>query len=155
MQKGIPIFFVVNYRMSYKDTSIELKERRGQCLFKIEDDVIYITRGDNAALDITAYIDESQSEEYELQEGDKFIFSVRKIASAGSELVFAVETTTNRIVLSHEDTADKEVGKYSADVQLNTANGDRYTIWPQFSVTKPSKEFNYKNFCIMPEVTMV
>lgn len=124
-------------------------------MFKIEDDIIYITRGDDAAIDITAYIGDDKTEEYELQDGDKFIFSVRKIASAGSELVFAIESETGRIVISHEDTADKEVGKYSADVQLNTASGGRYTIWPKFDVTKPSKEFNYKNFCIMSEVTMV
>lgn len=123
-------------------------------MFYIENDVIYITRGDDAAIDVAAYLDEEQSEEYELQDGDKFIFSVRKIASAGSELVFAVESTTGRIVFSHEDTADKEVGKYSADIQLVTADGKRNTIWPKFEITKPSKEFNYKNFCIMSEVTM-
>lgn len=123
-------------------------------MFCIENDVIYITRGDDAAIDVAAYLDEEQSEEYELQDGDKFIFSVRKIASAGSELVFAVESTTGRIFFSHEDTADKEIGKYSADIQLVTSNGDRHTIWPKFEVTKPSKEFNYKNFCIMSEVTM-
>ena len=123
-------------------------------MFKIENDTIYITRGDDAALEVTAYLDDEQTEEYVLQEGDKFILSVRKIASAGSTLVFSVESTTGRIVLSHEDTADKEVGKYSADIQLNTASGGRYTIWPKFDVTKPSKEFNYKNFCIMSEVTI-
>lgn len=123
-------------------------------MFCIENDVIYITRGDDAAINVTAYLDEEQSEEYELQDGDKFVFSVRKIASAGSELVFAVESTTGRIVLSHEDTADKEIGKYSADIQLVTSDGGRHTIWPKFEVTKPSKEFNYKNFCIMSEVTM-
>lgn len=122
-------------------------------MFKIENDVIYLTRGDDAALEVTAYVDEEQTQEYELQEGDKFIFSVRRIASATSSLVFAVESTTGRIIINHEDTADKEVGKYSADVQLNTASGKRYTIWPKFQVTKPSTEFNYKNFCIMSEVT--
>lgn len=123
-------------------------------MFVIEDDVIYITRGDDAALDVTAYLDDEQSEAYELQEGDKFIFTVRRIASAKSDVVFSVESTTGRIVISHTDTADKEVGKYSADIQLSVASGDRYTIWPKFNVTKPSKEFNYKNFCIMSEVTM-
>lgn len=123
-------------------------------MFKIENDIIYLTRGDDAAFDVTAYADEEQTQVYDLQEGDKLIFSVRKTASATSSLVFAVESTTGRIIISHEDTVDKEVGKYSADVQLNTASGKRYTIWPKFHVTKPSTEFNYKNFCIMSEVTM-
>lgn len=124
-------------------------------MFRIENDIIYITRGDNAALDVAMYIDDEQTEEYQLQEGDKIILSVRKIASAAYDLVFSIESTTGRIIISHEDTADKEVGKYSADIQLNTASGERYTIWPKFDITKSSKEYNYKNFCIMPEVTMV
>ena len=124
-------------------------------MFKVEDDIIYITRGDDAVLEVTSYLDEEGTEEYTLQEGDSYIFTVRKVASESSEIVFSVETTTNRIVISHNDTADKEVGKYSADIQLNTANGDRHTIWPSFSITKPSKEFNYRNFCIMSEVTRV
>lgn len=123
-------------------------------MFKIEDGVIYITRGDNAALDVTAYIDDGETP-YELQEGDTYTFTVRKIASKTSEIVFSVTSISDRIVISHEDTKDAEVGKYSADIQLTTANGDRYTIWPSFDVTKSSKEYNYKNFCIMPEVTML
>ena len=124
-------------------------------MFRIEDDIIYITRGDNAALDVAMYIDDEQTEEYQLQEGDKIILSVRKIASAAYDLVLSIESTTGRIIFTHEDTADKEVGKYSADIQLNTASGERYTIWPKFDVTKSSREFNYKNFCIMSEVTRV
>lgn len=123
-------------------------------MFKIEDGVIYITRGDNAALDITAYIDDGETP-YELQEGDSYTFTVRKISSRSSDVVFSVTSVNERIVIAHEDTENAEVGKYSADIQLNTSSGDRYTIWPSFDVTKPSKEYNYKNFCIMPEVTMI
>lgn len=122
-------------------------------MFKIEDDIIYLTRGDDAAIDVSAYLDDDQEEEYVLQEGDYYTFSVRKIASKTSELIFAIDSSNGRIVISHEDTADKPVGRYSADIQLNTASGGRYTIWPKFDVVKPSKEYNYKNFCIMSEVT--
>lgn len=122
-------------------------------MFKIENDVIYITRGDNAVFEVTAYTDESQETPYELQDGDSFTFTVRRIASKESQIVFAISSVSNRIVFSHEDTANVEVGKYSADIQLTTAEGDRYTIWPKFDVTKSSREYNFKNFCIMPEVT--
>ena len=46
-------------------------------MFRIEDDVIYITRGDNADLEVKVYIDEEQQTEYELQEGDTITFTVR------------------------------------------------------------------------------
>lgn len=122
-------------------------------MFRIEDDVIYITRGDNADLEVKVYIDEEQQTEYELQEGDTITFTVRKIAKEESPVIFSITSISNRIVISHEDTNNADVGKYSADIQLNTASGDIITIWPKFDVTKQSKEYNFKNFCIMPEVT--
>jgi len=124
-------------------------------MFKIEDDVIYITRGDNAVLEVTAYIDDEQHEQYTLEEGDYYTLTVRKVASDISPVILQIPSTNGRIVIQNEDTANAEVGKYSADIQLTTASGDRYTIWPKFDVTKPSKEYNFKNFCIMPEVTRV
>lgn len=123
-------------------------------MFKIVDDIIYITRGDNAVLEITSYTDEDEQTEYELQEGDTYTFTVRQVASQKSPVVFQVTSGTKRIIISQEDTKDAQVGKYSADIQLNTASGDTKTIWPKFDVVQPSKEFNFKNFCIMPEVTM-
>lgn len=122
-------------------------------MFRIEDDIIYITRGDNADLEVKVYIDEEQQTEYELQEGDTITFTVRKIAKEESPVIFSITSTSNRIVISHEDTNNADVGKYSADIQLNTASGDIITIWPKFDVIKQSKEYNFKNFCIMPEVT--
>ena len=123
-------------------------------MFKIVDDIIYITRGDNAVLEITSYTDEDEQTEYELQEGDTYTFTVRQVASQKFPIVFQVTSGTKRIIISQEDTKDAQVGKYSADIQLNTASGDTKTIWPKFDVVQPSKEFNFKNFCIMPEVTM-
>lgn len=124
-------------------------------MFRIEDDVVYLTRGDDAVLEIVAYTDEEQSVPYEMQEGDSYTFTVRQIASKKSVVVFSVTTINNRIIISHNDTADVEVGKYSADIQLNKNSGERETIWPKFSYGKHSKEYNFKNFCIMPEVTMI
>ena len=40
-------------------------------MFRIEDDVIYITRGDNADLEVKVYIDEEQQTEYELQRSEE------------------------------------------------------------------------------------
>lgn len=124
-------------------------------LFCIVDDVIYLTRGDNAVLEIKTFIQDEDEEEYVLQDGDFYTFTVRKIASNKADVVFSISSYNERIVISHEDTTDAEVGKYSADIQLNLASGERFTVWPAFDVTKPSKEFNYKNFCIMSEVTRI
>lgn len=125
-------------------------------MFKIEDDIVYLTRGDDAIIDISVYVqNEDTEEEYEMQEGDRYIFTVRKLPSRKSPVVFSVESANGRIVISHNDTVNAEIGKYSADIQLNTSDGKRLTIWPKLFGSGMSSETNYKNFYIMPEVTDV
>ena len=61
---------------------------------------------------------------------------------------------SNRIVFRSEDTAELDVGRYSADVQLTTAEGRRYTIWPTIAGSGRYVAKSFKNFIIMPEVTL-
>lgn len=123
-------------------------------MFKIEDGIIYITRGDDAVFDIAAKYGEDE-EPYTLQAGDYYTFTVRKAPSRDSAIVFSTISVNGRIIILHGDTAEAEVGKYSADIQLNTSDGKRLTIWPQLSGSNRYTESNFKNFWIMPEVTDV
>lgn len=122
--------------------------------FYIESDVIYITKGDDAVLEITSIATEG-GEEYALQETDVLTLTVRALPSAQSPALFQVDAQpgSRRIVFSHADTAELDVGRYSADVQLTTAEGKRYTVWPTITGSGRYVVKNLNNFVIMPEVT--
>lgn len=122
--------------------------------FYIESDVIYLTKGDDAVLEIASIATEGGAE-YELQPEDVLTLTVRTLPSAQSPALLQVDALpgSNRIVFSHEDTAELDVGRYSADVQLTTAEGKRYTVWPTITGSGRYVVKNLNNFVIMPEVT--
>lgn len=122
--------------------------------FYIESDVIYITKGDDAVLEITSIATEG-GEEYALQETDVLTLTVRALPSAQSPALLQVDALpgSRRIVFGHDDTAELDVGRYSADVQLTTAEGKRYTVWPTIAGSGRYVVKNLNNFVIMPEVT--
>ncbi len=122
--------------------------------FYIESDVIYLTKGDDAVLEVSSIATEG-GEEYVLQETDVLTLTVRVLPSAQSPALLQVDALpgSRRIVFSHADTADLDVGRYSADVQLTTAEGKRYTVWPTITGSGRYVVKNLNNFVIMPEVT--
>ena len=122
--------------------------------FYIENDVIYITKGDDAVLEITSIATEGGAE-YELQDTDVLTLTVRALPSAQSPVLLQIDAQpgSRRIVFGHEDTAELDVGRYSADVQLTTAEGKRYTVWPTITGSGRYVVKNLNNFVIMPEVT--
>lgn len=123
-------------------------------MLKIEDGAICITRGDDGVLEITAT--DQNGEAYTMQEGDVLTLTVHELPSRNSVILLEIPSVpgSNRIPIRHEDTADAEVGRYSADVQLSTADGRRQTIWPDLTGSAQYKEKAFRNFIIMPEVTM-
>ena len=122
--------------------------------FYIESDVIYLTKGDDAVLEVSSIATEG-GDEYALQETDVLTLTVRALPSADSPALIQIDTLpgSNRIVFRHEDTAELTVGRYSADVQLTTAEGKRYTIWPTITGSSRYTVKNLNNFVVMPEVT--
>lgn len=122
--------------------------------FYIENDVIYLTKGDDAVLEISSIATEG-GEEYALQETDVLTLTVRALPSAQSPALIQIDALpgSNRIVFSHDDTAELDVGRYSADVQLTTAEGKRYTVWPTITGSGRYVVKNLNNFVVMPEVT--
>ena len=122
--------------------------------FYIESDAIYITKGDDAVLEVSSITTDGGGE-YALQDADVLTLTVRALPSADSPALIQIDSLpgVNRIVLRHEDTAELNVGRYSADVQLTTADGKRYTVWPAITGSGRYVVKNLNNFVIMPEVT--
>ena len=122
--------------------------------FYIESDVIYITKGDDAVLEVSSIAAEDGSQ-YEMQTGDVLTLTVRAMPSADSPVLLQIDALpgSNRIVLRHADTAELNVGRYSADVQLTTAEVRRFTVWPNIAGSGRYVIKNFNNFIIMPEVT--
>lgn len=116
-----------------------------------ETGAIYLTRGDDAALDVT--LKDVSGSTYIMQEGDTLTLTVRR-TPADVDVVLEVTSGSTRLLISHGDTATAQVGAYSADIQL-LSGGQRLTIWPALDGRSRSTEANFKNFIIMPEVTRV
>lgn len=122
-------------------------------MLKIEDGIIYLTRGDDAVLqmDIAA----ADGAVYPMQAGDTLTLTVRELPDGEAAALFLSDSVpgSSRIVIRSADTAGIEPGRYSADIQLNTADGRRHTVWPELEGSRRYTVRNLKNFAIMPEVT--
>ena len=92
-------------------------------MFQIEDNAITITRGDSARIDITVY--DAHGEEYELQEGDALVFTVKSSVNDKEKLIQKSGAVIN---INPQDTQDLDYGKYVYDVQITLANGTVNTI---------------------------
>lgn len=102
---------------------------------------IGLTRGDTARLkvDIT---NEVTSQPYRLGANDILTLTVKK-NFRDTEIVFQkISAGLNTIHIEPSDTADCNFGKYIYDVQLETENGDIYTIINP-SVFELMKEVTY------------
>lgn len=123
--------------------------------FFIENDVIYLTKGDDAVLEVSSIIANDGSE-YPLQDTDVLTLTVRALPTALVPVLIQIDSEPGdiAIVLNHEDTEALSVGKYSADVQLTTEDGKRYTIWPRLTGNLRYEAKNFSNFVVMPEVTV-
>lgn len=124
-------------------------------MFYVEDGGIYLTRGDDAVLTVEEIL-AGDGTAYELRPGDVLTLTVRAIPSADSEAIVKIDGAPggNRIPIRHEDTASAAPGRYSADVQLTTAEGLRLTVWPRLEGGAAYQVKNFNNFIIMPEVTI-
>lgn len=121
----------------------------------IEDNVIKLTRGDDAVIgvDVTA----NDGSTYSMAEGDTLTLTVRELPDPTSAVLMLCKSTSgsNRIIVNHADSADVAAGRYSADIQLTTADGKRYTVWPEPEGSSQYTNKNLMNFYLMPEVTTV
>lgn len=125
-----------------------------------EDGVITMFRGDDVRLvvDLSLVDAEGNStgERYTMQDGDTLTLTVRRQPGAGSPVLFSVTSNSEEILIVPGDTAGLDVGKYSADIQLN--HGGRIsTVFPllaNLTEAQRSKERPWNNFIITGEVTI-
>ena len=115
-------------------------------------EVINLTRGDDAVIEVPMTIDDKI--DYDMDSNDYLIFGVREIPSPDSPLLLSIESEhgVNRIVFSHDDTKDMDIGFYSAEIQLMTSSGMIYTVWPKLTGNMRTSKSNRKNFVLMTEV---
>ena len=122
-------------------------------MFYVEDQASYLTRGASAEVSIDLTTEGGES--YDLGASDTLTLTVRKEPAATSKVIFAKSVTGSGVIsITPEDTQDAEVGQYSADIQLTTADGEVHTVYPQLEGKARYRERNFKNFIIMPEVTI-
>ncbi len=118
-----------------------------------EQDTLKHTKGDTGGIKITSILLEDGTE-YTLQDGDTITLTVRSKPADDSPILLQIVSKTNELILKPEDTANIAPGKYSADIQLDTVTGDRFTIWPDKSARAMTPTAaNFSNFWIWPEVT--
>lgn len=120
----------------------------------IENDVINLNRGDDAAL--TVPLKNTDKSVYTLGENEYLIFGLREQPIEDSELLLEIQTElgSNVIRFRHNDTKDIPVGFYSAEIQMMTSDGQRITVWPKLSGSNRTSKSNRKNFCLMTEVVL-
>ena len=121
----------------------------------IEGDVISITKGDDAALEIT--INKSDGTTFEMDPTDTLTLTVRERPCEGYPVLLTATTApgSNRIILTGDATAEVCPGRYSYDVQLNRADGSRFTILPDdLEPELRGRVMNWMNFIVMGEVTI-
>lgn len=101
-------------------------------MFQIEDNRIYLTRGDTADINVT--LTKLDGSDYEIQEDDTLIFRMKKYATKESSEVLIERTAIVgesgdiTITLTPEDTLTFAFGEYRYEVELVTSAGDHYTV---------------------------
>ena len=118
----------------------------------VENNVINLTRGDDAVL--TVPLKDLNGEEREIGSQEYLIFGLKETPTEDSDVLLELRSADgdNTIVFSHSDTNSLEVGFYSAEIQLMTQDGKRITVWPKLTGTNRISKANRKNFCLMTEV---
>lgn len=121
---------------------------------------IWLVRGDDERIDVPLYV--AKNDElipYEMQPGDTVTLTVRKEPDADSPILLQITGAPGQTVIPirHADTKNLPLGRYSADIQLLTADGLRKTVWPDFEAGSSNrwKVRNTRNFYLVSEVTML
>lgn len=86
-------------------------------MYSVDNNKIYLTRGDNADFTLTL-------EGYEAQEGDVLTFTVKKNCQDKQALIQKTLDAELKFTIEHDDTKDLQFGDYWYDVQLKRATVD-------------------------------
>ena len=86
---------------------------------------IKLTRGDTAVISIELH--NKDGTEYELQQGDILLFTVKENVLT-KKILIQKTFSDKQIKIKPTDTDDLPYGIYHYDVQLTTASGDVFTV---------------------------
>lgn len=111
-------------------------------MFEIKGNVIKITKGDSAVLDI-ALTDET-GQPYEMSSGDRLVITVR--LKPGSDILLTTESSTNTLTLTPAMTRNLIVGPCCYDIELRKAGGQIYTVVGM-------DVYVGSNMIVLPEIT--
>lgn len=117
-------------------------------MISVKNGIVNIHRGDDGAIPVLIMC---KGQPYHMQEGDKLTFTVRELPDHSSPVLLRVESDEDIILLTHEQTVQIPVGKYSCDVQLTRANGMVTTVFP--CLKGKGCTCNLKNFIVDAEVS--
>lgn len=92
----------------------------------INGNTIKMTRGDTAHLVIPIIL--SDGSEYTMKPGDTLTLSCKKSIQDENYAFQKVIESGNTFHIQPDDTKNLEFGAYKYDIQLNTSNGDIYTV---------------------------
>lgn len=90
-------------------------------MFKVENDTIWLTRGDTAEF-------RPIIEGYEAQEGDKVVFSMKKALNDDEPILKMEVEVGENITFTRDSTAKLPSGSYLYDLKINTVGGDTSTF---------------------------
>ena len=93
----------------------------------IEENTIRLTRGDTAYLQIPLKTTDGT---YEMLSTDTLTFSVKRTTRDEEYILQKKSVGSNVIHVEPADTTDLTFGKYVYDIQLNTVDGDVFTVVP-------------------------
>lgn len=87
-----------------------------------------LTRGDSAEFRVAMSVADADGSdsEYEMLANDTLTITWRRTTK--SDIVLQKTFSTNVIKLEPADTEDLDVASYRFDIQLDTADGERYTL---------------------------
>jgi len=95
-------------------------------MFKIyPDNKIKLTKGDTATIRVS--IKDNDGNVYSIKDGDEIKMTVKKSPSDSSPL-FSLLANKDVIIINPSNTSAKDTGVYIYDIQLNTTEGNVYTI---------------------------
>lgn len=112
-------------------------------MLEITNGVIKFTKGDSVALNVD--LQNADGTVYEMQSGDELKFTIRKNPS-DNDPILHIPVSSTRIVLRPILTNMIEPGRYCYDIELETSDGNVYTI-------VGIRTENDRNLIVYPEVT--
>ena len=95
-----------------------------------KDNTIHLTRGDTARFSLGRIVNTVTKTNYTPTAEDTVTMTIKKTALDETPCVQLIVPGGEVLHIKPEDTKSMAFGKYVYDVQLNTADGDVYTIIP-------------------------